>query len=90
MGLVILPQALKISIPNIVGSFVALFKDTTLVLIIGLFDVLAMVNLTTTDPNWLGFATEGYVFVTIIYWIICFSMSKYAQSVEKRFNTEHK
>ncbi|MBP9968267.1 MAG: amino acid ABC transporter permease [Methanobrevibacter sp.] len=90
MGLVILPQALKISIPNIVGSFVALFKDTTLVLIIGLFDVLAMVNLTTTDPNWLGFATEGYVFVTIIYWIICFSMSKYAQSVENRFNTEHK
>ncbi len=90
MGLVILPQALKISIPNIVGSFVALFKDTTLVLIIGLFDVLAMVTLTTTDPNWLGFSTEGYVFVTIIYWMICFSMSKYAQSVENRFNTDHK
>lgn len=90
MGLVILPQALKISIPNIVGSFVALFKDTTLVLIIGLFDVLAMVTLTTKDPHWLGFETEGYVFVTIIYWIICFSMSKYAQSVENRFNTDHK
>ncbi|MDZ7819754.1 MAG: amino acid ABC transporter permease [Aliarcobacter sp.] len=90
MGLVILPQALKISIPNIVGSFVALFKDTTLVLIIGLFDVLAMVNLTSTDPHWLGFETEGYVFVTIIYWTICFSMSKYAQSIEKKFNTDHK
>jgi len=90
MGLVILPQALKISIPNIVGSFVSLFKDTTLVLIIGLFDVLAMVTLTTTDPHWLGFETEGYVFVTMIYWIICFSMSKYAQSVENRFNTDHK
>lgn len=90
MGLVILPQALKISIPNIVGSFVALFKDTTLVLIIGLFDVLAMVTLTTTDPHWLGYETEGYVFVTIIYWTICFGMSKYAQSVEKRFNTDHK
>ncbi|PLY09526.1 MAG: amino acid ABC transporter permease [Arcobacter sp.] len=89
MGMVILPQALKISIPNIVGSFVALFKDTTLVLIIGLFDVLAMVTLTTTDPNWLGFETEGYVFITMLYWIICFSMSKYAQSVENRFNTEH-
>jgi general L-amino acid transport system permease protein len=85
MGLVILPQALKISIPNIVGSFVALFKDTTLVLIIGLFDVLAMVTLTTSDPHWLGFETEGYVFVTMIYW-----MSKYAQSVENRFNTDHK
>jgi len=90
MGLVILPQALKISIPNIVGSFVALFKDTTLILIIGLFDVLAMVNLTTSDPNWLGFETEGYVFVTMIYWAICFSMSKYAQSVEQKFNTNHK
>ena len=90
MGLVILPQALKISIPNIVGSFVALFKDTTLILIIGLFDVLAMVTLTTSDPEWLGFETEGYVFVTMIYWIICFSMSKYAQSVEKRFDTNHK
>ncbi|MGB5867971.1 MAG: amino acid ABC transporter permease [Arcobacteraceae bacterium] len=90
MGLVILPQALKISIPNIVGSFVALFKDTTLILIIGLFDVLAMVTLTTSDPEWLGFETEGYVFVTIIYWIICFSMSKYAQAVENRFNTNHK
>jgi general L-amino acid transport system permease protein len=90
MGLVILPQALKISIPNIVGAFVALFKDTTLVLIIGLFDVLSMVTLTTSDPHWLGFEKEGYVFVTMIYWIICFSMSKYAQSVENRFNTDHK
>lgn len=90
MGLVILPQALKISIPNIVGSFVALFKDTTLILIIGLFDVLAMVHLTTSDPVWLGFETEGYVFVTMIYWAICFSMSKYAQSVEEKFNTNHK
>jgi len=90
MGLVILPQALKISIPNIVGSFVALFKDTTLILIIGLFDVLAMVHLTSSDPAWIGFETEGYVFVTMIYWTICFSMSKYAQSVEKKFNTNHK
>ncbi|NVJ54568.1 MAG: amino acid ABC transporter permease [Campylobacteraceae bacterium] len=90
MGLIILPQALKISIPNIVGSFISLFKDTTLVLIIGLFDVLAMVTLTSTDPNWLGFETEGYVFVTFIYWIICFSMSKYAKSIEEKFNTDHK
>lgn len=90
MGLIILPQALKISIPNIVGSFISLFKDTTLVLIIGLFDVLAMVTLTTTDPNWLGFETEGYVFVTFIYWIICFSMSRYAKSIEDKFNTNHK
>lgn len=90
MGLVILPQALKISIPNLVGSFISLFKDTTLILIIGLFDILAMVTLTNSDPSWLGFETEGYVFVTIIYWVICFSMSKYARSIENRFNTNHK
>ena len=90
MGLIILPQALKISIPNIVGSFISLFKDTTLILIIGLFDILAMVTLTNSDSNWLGFETEGYVFVTMIYWVICFSMSKYAKSIEDRFNTDHK
>ena len=90
MGLVILPQALKISIPNIVGSFIALFKDTTLILIIGLFDILAMVTLTNSDTNWLGFETEGYVFVTMIYWVICFSMSKYAKSIEIKFNTDRK
>ena len=90
MILVILPQALKISIPNLVGSFIALFKDTTLVLIIGLFDVLAMVTLTTTDSHWLGFEIEGYVFVTFIYWVFCFSMSQYSKAVERRFNTDHK
>ncbi len=90
MGLIILPQALKISIPNIVGSFISLFKDTTLILIIGLFDILAMVTLTNSDTNWLGFETEGYVFVTMIYWLICFSMSRYAKSIEDKFNTDHK
>lgn len=90
MGLIILPQALKISIPNLVGSFISLFKDTTLILIIGLFDILAMVTLTNSDTNWLGFETEGYVFVTMIYWIICFSMSRYAKSIEDKFNTDHK
>jgi len=90
MALVILPQALKISIPNLVGSFISLFKDTSLILIIGLFDILAIITLASSDPKWLGFELEGYVFVTIIYWTICFSMSKYAQSVEEKFNTNHK
>ncbi|HEY5716413.1 MAG TPA: amino acid ABC transporter permease [Psychromonas sp.] len=89
MILIILPQALKISIPNLVGSFIALFKDTTLVLIIGLFDVLAMVTLTNSDSNWLGFEIEGYVFVTMIYWVFCFSMSQYSKSIERKYNTEH-
>ena len=88
MLLVILPQALKVAIPNLVGSFIALFQDTTLVLIIGLFDLLAMVQLTSTDTHWLGFEKEGYVFVTIIFWVFCFAMSKYSKSLEDRFNTD--
>lgn len=89
MILIILPQALKISIPNLVGSFISLFKDTTLVLIIGLFDILAMVTLTTSDTSWLGYEIEGYVFVTLIYWVICFTMSQYSKAIERKFNTEH-
>lgn len=88
MILIIIPQALKISIPNLVGSFISLFKDTTLVLIIGLFDILAMVTLTNSDTNWLGYEVEGYVFVTFIYWGICFTMSQYSKSIERKFNTE--
>ncbi len=90
MLLVILPQALKVAIPNLVGSFIALFQDTTLVLIIGLFDLLAMVQLTSSDSHWLGFETEGYVFVTIIFWVFCYSMSVYSKTLEKRFNTNLK
>ena len=88
MVFVILPQALKVSIPNIVGSFIALFKDTVLVLIIGLFDMLAMVKLTSSDKNWLGMDLEGYIFVTLIFWIILYSMSKYCGRLERRLNTE--
>lgn len=87
--MVILPQALKISIPNLVGTSISLFKDSTLLLIIGLFDLLAMVNLTTSDSHWLGYELEGYVFVTFIFWFFCFSMSRYSKYLERRFNTEH-
>lgn len=90
MLMVILPQALKVSIPNLVGASIALFKDTSLLMIIGLFDLLAMVHLTTDDSNWLGFDVEGYVFITFIYWVFCFAMSKYSKTLEKRFNTENK
>jgi general L-amino acid transport system permease protein len=90
MMLVILPQALKVAIPNLVGSFIALFQDTTLVLIIGLFDLLAMVQVTGSDTHWLGFDTEAYVFVTLIFWVFCYSMSVYSKSLEKRFNTNLK
>ena len=89
-ALIILPQALKISIPNLVGSSISLFKDTTLVLIIGLMDMLAMVNMTANDINWLGRETEGFVFVTMTMWIFLYSMSRYSKKLEVRFSTDHK
>ena len=87
MFLVILPQALKVAIPNLLSVAIALFQDTTLVLIIGLFDLLAMVRLSAADSYWLGYETEGYVFVTFIFWFFCYSMSNFSQKLEKRFNT---
>lgn len=90
MLLVILPQALKVAIPNLVGAFISLFQDTTLVLIIGLFDLLAMVRITAADSTWIGMETEGYVFVTIVFWAFCYGMSRYSNKLEKQFNTNLK
>jgi len=84
MGLIVLPQALKLVIPGIVNTLIALFKDTSLVLIIGLFDLMNIVHNATTNPEWLGFSTEGYVFAAIVYWLFCFGMSRYSQHLEKR------
>ena len=86
MILIIMPQVFKVSIPNLTGSCIGLFKDTTLVLIIGLFDMLAMVRLTTSDTNWLGLETEGYVFITLVFWIILYSMSNYSNRLEKHLS----
>lgn len=86
-GLVILPQALKLVIPGLVNTIIALFKDTSLVIIIGLFDLFSSVQQATVDPTWLGMSTEGYVFAALVYWIFCFSMSRYSQYLEKRFHT---
>ena len=87
MALIIMPQALKLVIPGIVNTFIGLFKDTTLVLIIGLFDFLGMVQLAGTNPDWLGFSHEGYVFAAFGFWIFCFSMSQYSQHLEKKLHT---
>ena len=75
MRLIILPQALKIVIPGIVNSFIGLFKDTSLVLIIGLFDLLGIVQPNFTDPNWATPNTPatGFVFAAIVFWIFCFA-----------------
>ncbi|RSC29206.1 amino acid ABC transporter permease [Pseudomonas putida] len=90
MGLVILPQALKLVIPGIVNTFIALFKDTSLVIIIGLFDLLNSTRQATADPAWLGMATEGYVFAALVYWIFCFGMSRYSMHLERKLDTGHK
>ena len=90
MGLVILPQALKLVIPGIVNTFIALFKDTSLVIIIGLFDLLNSIKQATTDPAWLGMATEGYVFAALVFWIFCFGMSRYSMHLERKLDTGHK
>jgi general L-amino acid transport system permease protein len=90
MGLVILPQALKLVIPGIVNTFIALFKDTSLVIIIGLFDLLNSVKQAAADPKWLGMATEGYVFAALVFWIFCFGMSRYSMHLERKLDTGHK
>lgn len=90
MLLIVLPQALKLMIPGIVNTFIALFKDTSLVLIIGLFDLLAIVQAGLADSKWLGYATEGYVFAALVYWVFCYAMSKYSQYLERKLNTGHR
>lgn len=90
MGLIIMPQALKITIPSLVNTFISLFKDTSLVLIIGLFDLLAISKVALADPQWLGFSTEAYVFIAMIFWFFCFGMSRYSIYLEHKFNTGHK
>ncbi|TNI71596.1 amino acid ABC transporter permease [Aeromonas media] len=90
MGLVIMPQALKITIPSLVNTFISLFKDTSLVLIIGLFDLLAISKVALADPAWLGFSTEAYVFIAMIFWMFCFGMSRYSIYLERKLNTGHK
>jgi general L-amino acid transport system permease protein len=86
MGLIILPQALRIVIPGIVNTFIGLFKDTTLVLIIGLFDLLGIVKAALTDAGWLGLALEGYLFAAFCFWIFCFGMSRYSMRLERRLS----
>jgi len=90
MRLVVLPQALKISIPGIVNTFIGLFKDTTLVIIIGLSDVLGVGRAALADSNWNGLAWEVYVFVAVFFFLCCFSMARYSTYLEKKLHTGHK
>jgi general L-amino acid transport system permease protein len=88
--LIVLPQALAMVIPPLVNNFIGAFKNTSLVLIIGLFDLLNTANTALTDSNWQGFASETYVFVAAIYFCFCFFMSRYSQRLERTFNRGHR
>jgi general L-amino acid transport system permease protein len=86
MRLIVLPQALKITIPAQVNTFIGLFKDTTLVLIIGIFDFFTTLRSALGDSNWLGFATEAYVYAATVYFVACYAMSRYSQNLERSLN----
>jgi general L-amino acid transport system permease protein len=83
MRLVILPQAMRRAIPNIINTFIQILKDSTLVLIVGVFDLLGMVNLAVSDPKWMANSTEGFVFAGAIYFVLAFTMSRLSLRVER-------
>jgi general L-amino acid transport system permease protein len=89
--LIILPQALKISIPAIVSTFIGLFKDTTLVAFVGLMDPLkGVTQIVRADINWKGIYWEPYIFVGVIFFLICFGMSRYSMYLERKLKTDHR
>lgn len=88
--LIVLPQALRIVIPGIVNTFIGLFKDTTLVTIIGLFDLLGIVQTATRDAEWRGTGLEGYVFIAFGFFIFCFAMARYSIYLERKLHRGHK
>jgi len=87
MRLIILPQALTIAIPPLVNSFIGFIKDTSLVVIIGLFDLLGATKSALSEAGWRPMYKEGYLFIALIYFVICYSLSKYSQALESRLET---
>jgi len=92
MGLVILPQALQVTLPNIVNTFIGLFKDTTLVFIVGIFDFLRTIEAARGDPHWITPVTSvtGYAFAALFYFVCCCGMSRYTRNVEARLARAHR
>lgn len=90
MRLIVLPQALKISIPGIVNTFIGLYKDSTLVIIIGLLDPLGIGQASLADTKWQGLSSEVYLFVAIFFFISCFAMARYSLYLERKLDTGHK
>ena len=87
---IILPQAIKAVIPGIANTFIALLKDTPLIVLVGMAEILGMVNLAKSNPYWLGMAVEGYVFAAAIFWVVSFLLSSYSQKLENKYSTEKK
>ena len=83
MRLVVLPQALRAAIPPLVNTFIGFFKDTSLVLIIGLFDLLSTIKVSLQDPAWSGYGVEAYLFVSAVYFVFCNAMSRYSRGLER-------
>jgi general L-amino acid transport system permease protein len=81
--LVLLPQALRVAIPPLVNTFIAFFKDTSLVVIIGLFDLLTSIKVALSEPAWSGFGVEAYLFASLVYFGFCYAMSRYSQNLER-------
>lgn len=88
--MIVMPQAIRIVIPPIVNTFIGMFKDTSLVAIVGLTDLLLAMRQAIADPEWRAFFIEGYVFIALIYFAFCFFMSKYSQWLEVQLYTGHK
>ncbi len=84
MRYVILPQALRVSVPPLVNTFIGLFKDTSLVIIIGIFDLLSTITVSLNEPAWSGFGVEAYLFAALVYFVFCFAMSQYSRRLERR------
>jgi general L-amino acid transport system permease protein len=89
-SLIILPQALRLVIPPLVNTFIGFFKDTSLVLIIGTFDLLYMGKIALSDPPWQSFSTEIYLMLAVIYMAFCFAMSKYSRALERELAHAHR
>jgi general L-amino acid transport system permease protein len=91
MFLIILPQALKVAVPNIVSINIGLFKDTSLLLIVGIFDFLSTIETARIDPRWAAptISTTGYAFAAIVYFSFCFGMSRYGALIERRLSRNH-
>ncbi|QQE63594.1 amino acid ABC transporter permease [Leptolyngbya sp. BL0902] len=90
LSLIILPQALKIAIPAIVGQFISLFQDTTLLAVVGLAELLGTGRSVLANPAFLGRFAEVYLFLGVIYWFFCYAMSLGSRKIEEKLNTDHR